>query len=50
MKRTRSEGLVYQPTYIDKRTGERKDRLDMVDPVLCQRDPVPGVLKFSAST
>src|SRR6516162_8421721 len=24
MKQTRGLGLVYQPTYIDKRTGERK--------------------------
>jgi integrase len=24
MKKTRGDGLVYQPTYIDKRTGERK--------------------------
>ena len=24
MKKTRGAGLVYQPTYIDKRTGERK--------------------------
>jgi integrase len=24
MKKTRGHGLVYQPTYIDKRTGERK--------------------------
>lgn len=24
MKRTRGDGLVYQPNYIDKRTGERK--------------------------
>jgi hypothetical protein len=24
MKETRGDGLVYQATYIDKRTGERK--------------------------
>src|SRR5450755_1333645 len=24
MKKTRGDGLVYHPTYIDKRTGERK--------------------------
>lgn len=24
MKQTRGLGLVYQPTYVDKRTGERK--------------------------
>jgi len=49
MKKNRGTGLVYQPTYVDKGTGERKAAFHLVDSVLCPGQAIPRVLRFPQS-
>ena len=47
VKKTRGDGFVYQPAYVDKLTRERKNRLDLVGAVLRQGDSISRVIQFA---
>lgn len=45
-RRTRGLGHVYQPTYTDRKSGDRKTSVGVVGPVRLPRSRPPGVVRI----